>query len=517
MINSGSSTRSDSVWLGLDLGTQSVRAIAVSETGEVLSATSQRLTSQRDGPRHEQNPEDWWRATADACRAVIAHLSTGAIRGVAVDGTSGTILLVDQSNRPLTPGFMHDDNRAIEEARRVNEIGADVWATMGYQMPSSWALPKLIRVLREYQDVITPAPGKIKQGIKLSHQTDFINRHLIGHEIPTDTSSALKAGYDLIENTWPQAVFAQLGVPDEILPDVVLSGTQIGTVCQQAASETGIPEGTTVIAGMTDSCAAQIGAGALRVGSWNTVLGTTLAFKGVTQELIRDPAGVMYSHRSPDGGWLPGGTSGAGAGILTQFFPGRDLDALSTQAIEREPASIIAYPLASYGERFPFQVPEARYFLLGEPADEVDLYAALLQGIAFVERLCFDYLDMLGAPTDGSLSLTGGGTRSRYWCQLRADVLGRSVRIPENAEAALGMAILAASEGRQVAEVATAMSRTREVIDPRPDRTDRFRSSYSRLVDELEHRGWLPSPVAAHARKRATGDETFETRQTRSM
>jgi D-ribulokinase len=205
------------------------------------------------------------------------------------------------------------------------------------------------------------------------------------------------------------------GVPDEILPDVVLSGTQIGSVCQQAASETGIPAGTTVIAGMTDSCAAQIG---------------------------------------------------ADAGILTQFFPGRDLDALSTQAIEREPASIIAYPPASYGERFPFHVPEARYFLLGEPADEVDLYAALLQGIAFVERLCFDYLDMLGAPTDGSLSLTGGGTRSRYWCQLRADVLGGSVRIPQNAEAALGIAILAASAGRQVAEVAPAMSRTREVIDP---------------------------------------------------
>jgi D-ribulokinase len=105
---------------------------------------------------------------------------------------------------------MHDDNRAIEEARRVNEIGADVWATMGYQMPSSWALPKLIRVLREYQDVITSAPERIKQGIKLSHQTDFINRHLIGHEISTDTSSALKAAYDLIKNTWPQAVFAQL-------------------------------------------------------------------------------------------------------------------------------------------------------------------------------------------------------------------------------------------------------------------------------------------------------------------
>ena len=504
MTTSYSSNRPDAVWLGIDIGTQSVRAIAVSETGEVLSANSQPLTSQRDGPRHEQNPHDWWNATAMACRAVAAQLPTGAIRGVAVDGTSGTILLTDQSGQPLTPGFMHDDNRAIEEARRVNEVGADVWATMGYQMPPSWALPKLIWMLRAYQDDITSAPGKIQQGIKLSHQTDFINRHLIGHEIVTDTSSSLKTGYDLINDSWPRTVFAQLGVPEEILPDVVLSGTKIGTICKQAASETGIPEGTTVIAGMTDSCAAQIGAGALRPGSWNTVLGTTLAFKGVTQELIRDPAGVMYSHRSPDGGWLPGGTSGAGAGILTQFFPGRDLDALSTQAREREPASIVAYPLASYGERFPFHAPEARSFLLGEPADEVDLYAALLQGVAFVERLSFDYLDMLGAPTDGTLSLTGGGTRSRYWNQLRADILGRAVRIPENAEAALGMAILAASEGRQVADVAATMSRTREVIEPRPDHISRFRESYVRLVEELARRGWLPALVAAHAARRAS-------------
>lgn len=497
-----STTGLDNIWLGLDVGTQSVRALAVSSTGAILGASSHRFTSRRDGPRHEQNPDDWWHALAVACRVAVADLPAQAIRGVAVDSTSGTMLLVDKVGRPLTPGLMHDDNRAVEEARRVNEVGAAVWATLGYRMQPSWALPKLLWMLREYRDVLAPLHTKIQEGVKLSHQTDFINRHLIGSEVSTDTSSALKAGYDLLNNTWPYEVFAQLGVPEEILPTVVLSGTQLGTICAQAAAETGIPEGAAVIAGMTDSCAAQIGAGALSVGSWNSVLGTTLAFKGVTQELIRDPAGVMYSHRSPDGNWLPGGASGAAAGIITTYFPNRDLDALGAQAREREPASIIAYPLASHGERFPFSAPEARNFLLGEPTDEIDLYAALLQGVAFVERLCFDYLDMLGAPIDGDLSLTGGGTRSRYWCQLRADVLGRSVRIPENAEAALGMAVLAASVGRRVAEVATEMSRIREVIDPRPDSTERFRAPYVRLVDELEHRGWLPSNVAEHARRR---------------
>lgn len=123
--------------------------------------------------------------------------------------------------------------------------------------------------------------------------------------------------------------------------------------------------------------------------------------------------------------------------------------------------------------------------------------------MAFVERLCFDYLDLLGAPVDGPKVFTGGGVKSRYWCQLRADVLGSLVTLPENAEAALGMAVLAASAGRPVAGAVGAMVRVREVIDPRPGRTELFRESYLRLVDELTRRGWLPVPVAQHAHRRA--------------
>ena len=487
-------TEPGAVWLGLDLGTQSVRAIAVSATGDVLGVGSQRLTSQRDGPRHEQNPEEWWRAGAAASHTAVVGVPPGSIRGVAVDGTSGTVLLTDRSGRPLTPGLMYDDTRAVEEARRVNEVGAAVWASLGYRMQPSWALPKLLWLLREYPDLLP--------GARLTHQADFINRRLVGREVSTDSSTALKTGYELVHDTWPHEVLAALGMPEEIMPGVVRPGTQIGTVTTEAAAMTGIPQGTPVIAGMTDGCAAQIGAGALSMGSWNSVLGTTLVLKGVTQELIRDPLGVVYSHRSPGGGWLPGGASSTGAGVLTARFPGRDLDALSEQAAAREPASVIAYPLVSRGERFPFTAPEAEGFVIGEPNDEIDLYAALLQGVAFIERLCFDYLDMLGAPTNGDLRLTGGGARSRYWCQLRADILGRQVSIPENAEAALGMAVLAASVGRRVSEVAAEMVRVREVIDPRPGRSEQFCEPYIKLIDEFEHRGWVQAGVAEHARRR---------------
>jgi sugar (pentulose or hexulose) kinase len=223
----------------------------------------------------------------------------------------------------------------------------------------------------------------------------------------------------------------------------------------------------------------------------------------VTPDLIKDPAGIVYSHRSPDGNWLPGGASSVGAGAISKHFRERDLEILGAQAAEREPASVVTYPLHGRGERFPFIAPDAEGFTLGRSVDEIDQYAALLQGVAFIERLCFDYLDMLGAPVCGPFLLTGGGAKSRYWCQLRADVLGSQVTLPENAEAALGMAILAAAGGRKVADVATSMVRIREVIDPRPDRAGRFRAPYLRLVDELARRGWVASAVAQHAHRRA--------------
>ncbi|HEV7789595.1 MAG TPA: FGGY family carbohydrate kinase [Pseudonocardia sp.] len=480
------------IWVGIDVGTQSVRVLAVSGSGAVLGSGTAALESHRDGPRHEQDPARWWAAARDACAGALAGLAGRRVGGVSVDGTSGTVLLVDAADgRPLTAGLMYDDTRAAGYAERVNEAGAQVWASLGYRrMQPAWALPKLLWLLDEHPRLAGRAT--------LAHQADVINRALVGGPVPTDLSNALKTGADLIHETWPVDVLDKLGVPAGLLPRLVRSGTPIGTVCAGAAALTGLPEGTPVIAGCTDGCAAQLGAGALAVGSWNSVLGTTLILKGVTAELLADPLGVVYSHRSPDGRWLPGGASSTGAGAIARQFPGRDLDELGATAAEFEPARVLAYPLASArGERFPFVAPDAEAFVLGSPRDDRELYAAMLQGISYVERLCFDYLASLGAPVDGDLLLTGGGTRSAYWCQLRADVLGRPVKLPASAEPALGMAVLAATPGRAPADVAAEMVRIRTVIEPRPAAAGRFDEPYRRLVDELARRGWLPADTAA--------------------
>jgi D-ribulokinase len=176
----------ESIWLGLDLGTQSVRAVAVSETGRVLGSSWSPLTSRREGPRHEQDPEEWWRAVVSACRAALADLPVKSMRGVAVDGTSGTILPVDRSGRALTSALMYDDTRATDEARCANAVGGAVWASLGYRMQPSWALAKLLWLLRQQRGVVA--------GARVGHQTDFINSHLAGREVPSDSSKRTQDG-----------------------------------------------------------------------------------------------------------------------------------------------------------------------------------------------------------------------------------------------------------------------------------------------------------------------------------
>ncbi|MEU1280489.1 FGGY-family carbohydrate kinase [Streptomyces sp. NPDC005805] len=472
------------MWLGIDLGTQGARALLADDEGRVLGSGSAPLTGLRDGARHEQSPEDWWTAVCAAVRAALADAPPP--RALAVCATSGTVFLGDAAGRPLTPALMYDDGRAPGRG-----LGRARWLARTYP----------------------PGPGA-----RIMHQADLITTRLTGHPVPTDSGHALKTGYDPRAGAFTGGFTGAEGAaePDGTdpgaggadlagtLPEVVPPGSVLGEVCAAAEAATGIPRGTPVVAGTTDGCAAQLASGSLTPGSWNSVLGTTLVLKGVSATPLHDPGDVVYNHLSADGSWLPGGASATGAGALRAAFPDADPARMDALAAAHEPAATLAYPLVGRGERFPFTGPEATAFLLGSPESDAEHWAALLQGVALVERLCLDYLDHLGAAVDGPLTVTGGAVRSAYWTRLRAEVLGRELRVPESAEPALGMAVLAAygaGGAESLSGAASRMVRLRTTVRPGGG-TARWDGPYLRLVDELARRGWLPEPVAAHARAR---------------
>ena len=321
-------------------------------------------------------------------------------------------------------------------------------------------------------------------------------------------------------------MFDALGVPAHLLPRVQPPGTQVGTVSPRAAAQTGLPAGCRVRLGMTDGCAGQLATGAVEPGQFVGVLGTTYVLKGVARELVKDPAGALYSHRHPDGWWLPGGASNTGGEALTA--PAGDepepspaaggpaggaahtaasgaasgagrLAALDAAADARGPASHVCYPLRREGERFPFVAGAARGFSTGRPEDDADRHRAVLEGVAFVERLALERVQALGAEVSGPLHAAGGGSRSTLWNRVRATVLDRPLRVVERAETAFGAALLAAAGTlhHDLTTAAREMTGAGQLVEPVPAERAALDDSYGRFRTELAARGWLPEPPAA--------------------
>ena len=282
--------KSEAVYAGVDIGTQSLRVVVVDERGQPIGRGDAPLRSVRgDGRRHVQDPQDWWRALGAAAAAATEPLGDRGVAGLAVCSTSGTVLLADLRGRPLTPALMYDDMRAGEQAARIREAGHEVWRDLGYRMQPSWALPKVLWML-EHE---SPPPHAV-----LMHSADYITARLTGHRVATDTSHALKTGYDLLQDRWPHDALRGLGVPAALLPDVVQPGTVLGHVTKAAAEHTSLTAGARVVAGMTDGCASQIAACALAAGNCNSVLGTTLVLKGVSAPLTSIPREAKYASPS---------------------------------------------------------------------------------------------------------------------------------------------------------------------------------------------------------------------------
>lgn len=478
---------------GIDVGTQGVRCVIVDYDGHFLGEGNAPIPGgNRAGGRHEQDPGHWWVSMGLAVRDAVTQAGKKIrIDAIALDATSGTVLVEATDGAALGCALMYDDARAAQQAQRAQGVGETLWDALGYRMQASWALPKMMWLLEN---------GAVGRGDRLVHQADHLLRGLVGSVVPTDTSHALKTGVDLRSATWPTAILGELGVSTALLPEVVLPGTEVGKISAEAAAITGLTAGTPVVAGMTDGCAAQIATGALRAGRWSSALGTTLVIKGSTAELIRDPHGAVYSHRNPDGGWLPGGASSTGAGILnTEFVHGdrSTLETLTSQARALIPFPGTTYALSGTGERFPFVAPRAHGFIAAEAVSDPERFAALCQSIAYLERLSYDVLASLGADVSGAVALSGGASRNRWWNQLRTDVLGRETVAPESVQAAAGMAILAASGDRGLTLTAERMVQIGERYDPDPARGDQLRPGYERLIDELANRGWLDADVAS--------------------
>ncbi|WP_426500706.1 FGGY-family carbohydrate kinase [Streptomyces sp. D54] len=473
--------------IGIDVATASVRAVCVDGQGRVLAEARGELPPpvRTAAGTSEQDARSWWPAVRSALRRTTGALPRGGreVIAVAVSATSGTIVPTGADGVPLGPALMYDDRRATDVNAEAQRVGSARWDALGLSVGPTAALGRAVWCLRTYGSRLR----------HVLHTPEVVGRELTGHPVATDWSHALKSGYDARAAEWAHEVFAAFDFPLALLPSVRAPATEAGVVGPDAAEATGLPEGCSVRLGMTDGCAGQIATGAVEPGRFVGVLGTTYVLKGVSADLLRDATGAFYSHRHPDGWWLPGGASNTGGESLADVAPAR-LPALDAAAAARGPASYVRYPLRRDGERFPFVSGAARGFELGRPRDDADAHRAALEGVAFVERLALDRVERLGVPVLGPLHAAGGGSRSTVWTTIRATVLDRPVRVVERAETAFGAALLAATGTlhEDLAASAAAMVRAGALVEPVPEERPALDDAHGRFVVALHERGWLP-------------------------
>jgi sugar (pentulose or hexulose) kinase len=478
----------ESYFIGIDVGTQGARVIMLDQEGQQVGAADASFALS-DLSRQEQDPLEWWNTClrllqqlCDQCKTIVDLSLT---RAIAVTSTSGTIIPVDKHNQPLHPAIMYSDPRSAKEAAEC-KAAALAAGTSGYRdFNASSGLPKMLWFLRNH-------PGQINQLGRFIHAADFITGKLSGNFTVTDYTNALKSGYDLHELKWPEYLTSNLPLHKKWLQDVVPSGMPVGELTPKLSAALGLSPGTVVTAGITDGCASQVASGAVKLGDWNTTIGTTLVIKGVTRNKIDDPSGALYCHRHPEGYWMPGGASNTGADWVSRLFPKADLAALNDAAAQIIPTEFLAWPLLQEGERFPFVAPQARGFA-PEGLHQSELFAANMEGVAYIERYAYERISKLSGENIKQVFSAGGGSESDTWLSIRSSVLNLPLCKMKNTSGAAGAAVVAASQTAfaDLSSAAKAMIQPLKQVNPEPAYVPQYEVNYQRFKSLLAEKGFI--------------------------
>lgn len=429
MSSSSLEPRPSNLYLGIDVGTSGVRAIAIDTTKQIRAESNTTLPAPlKDGNSIEQDPALWWQALQTVLKDIASQVDAQHIQALCLDGTSGTVLVCDQEGQPLSPGLMYNDARG---SVYLDQIAQQAPANSAVHSATS-GLAKLLWL---------QAQPYATQTRYFCHQADWLLGNLTGHYDISDSNNSLKSGYDPIHENWPQWLDA-LGVHRDWLPRVYHPGSVVGHLHDDVALLLGMKSNTKVIAGTTDSTAALMATGALHPGEAVTSLGSTLVLKVIAEQPVFEKRYGIYSQPLGDY-WLVGGGSNSGGAVLRHFFTDEQMQSLQNQLNPEQPTGLDYYPLLHHGERFPHNDPQWPAKLSPRPDSDAKFFQGLLEGLTQIEYDGYRLLAELGAPYPKKIYTVGGGSVNECWRHMRQRQLGVSIVIPEHTEAAYGMAQLA--------------------------------------------------------------------------
>lgn len=495
-------------YIGIDGGTESVRAGVFDGTGKPVAFASEAYETSFERPGWaEQDPDAWWRALRSAVPRALAGagIAPHEVAGLGVDTTSCTVVVLDADLRPLRPSILWMDVRASAQAAAILGSGhpAVQINNAGHgPISAEWFLPKVLW-LKENQ------PEVFERAAVICEYQDFLNYKLTGNVVASINNVSMRWHYDSENGAFREDFLRAIGLEDLLpkLPKPVLPlGCVVGELLPEVAAEFGLPAGIPVAQGGADAFIAMIGLGVVRPGSLAFVTGSSHLHLGLSERNFHAKGlwGTYPNAVIPGLAALEGGQTSTGS--IINWIRGMlgpeaaDYEVLNAKAAALPPGSEGLMVLEHFqGNRTPHTDANSRGVMMGLTLRHgpEHIFRAVMEAVAFGSELIFETMRDVGFEPE-HVVMAGGATRSPLFMQIHADVSGMPIHLTEVADApALGSAILAAVAAGDFPDIPTAsdaMVRPSRRIEPSPERHERYRELfaiykeiYPRLAD-LMHR-----------------------------
>lgn len=446
--------------LALDIGTTSVKAGLFDERCNLIdSSTGEYLLLTPAPDRAELDPETYWQAAVNAIKAVVSRegIDTASILGLTISSQGETLIVLDENNTPLMNAIVWVDNRATNQAAELNlKLSSEVYQVTGIpEIVPTWPACKILWLQQESPDIYRKAK-------KFLLVQDYLVWRFSGNFATDGSISCTTMYYDINRHEWWQKCLEVIGVTPDQLPQVQRAGEAAGTISAKASDITGLSMSTRVILGGMDQAVGAIGAGNVVEGIISETTGAALAIQACVQDPGIDAHKVtpVYVHSVP-GKYLLVPVCPT-AGMTLKWFKDSFFADLNKKA-ERDGTSIYKLmdematdvPAGAEGLTMlphlmgafsPVPNPAARGSFSGFTLahGKGHFVRAILEAVAFMLRQNIDSLESAGLQVS-DIRTSGGGSHSRLWNQIKADVTNRQIlRLETEDSALLGDAILGA-------------------------------------------------------------------------
>ncbi len=506
--------------IGIDIGTQSVRALVFDAHGNQVAQARRPTPEKRIAPdRLEYDPEAMFTAVTECLGEVAGALAGRPVAGIAVASVGESCVLVDEAGRSLAPAIVWHDTRTVEQAHTLRDtVGVErMFEITGLQLDHIFTLSKLIWMRTHW-------PDAMRQVRKILMIADWIAYRLSGAMATDYTLASRTLYFDLRRCRWSDELLALAGLDSSMLAPPTASGTALAPVLPDVLAATGIAGKPVVGVGAHDHICGAMAAGMAVQGTMIDSIGTAEALVLAMKQPSFDPKlpranlfqGAIDSRRSLYYVGAAVAYSGGAIEWLRDLVGHPPHEALIAEGAAVQPGSegIVFLP-RMFGQTStdPEHPVRGAFIGLTDTTTRGALYRAVLEGLAMRAAFVADAMaDISGIPEPGRIRLISGGSRNPLLVAIKASAFGRPVTVVDVSEAtALGAALLggvAAGLWPNLEAALAALNRREHVVEPDERLVGLYRELRHSVFDGLQPTLWPVDSELVKIAERATRPAT---------